>query len=131
MIFLNRNIEHTVEFYYDSTIPKNYFIQNIFLKNYFFNKKVNNCLYFSEPESFINELEDNYGIYSTEDNFEFLNYSSFYSFFTNNSVDVPRFFRRTKSVKRKINEITFLKLNNYIMRQGKKYKTLKYLNNTI
>jgi hypothetical protein len=81
--------------------------------------------------NFYDEIEDGYGIYDVEDNFDFMTYSSFYSFFSANTVDVPKFFKKTKSIKRQVSEITFLKFNNFFMRKGKRVKTTNLLNRTL
>jgi len=124
---LRRNIEHTVNFYYglESNLP--YRIQHTSftgakLKEHILDPWVT----IRSTESFL-EKEDVYGIYEVEDDFEYLRRSTFYDFFSNNKVDVPQFFRKTISVKRKINELPILKFTNYLMRHGKRYKTLKLI----
>jgi len=97
------------------------------MKEDFFIDKINFCLKTKESSSFFNEVEDEYGIFSTWEDFNYLNHSSFYEFFNINGVDVPKFFKKTKSVKRPINEISILKFNNYFMRNGSRYKSFKVL----
>ena len=77
------------------------------------------------------DLENNYGITQTHDDFNFLIKSDFNSFFISNNVDIPSYFDHTKSVKRSINNIPILKFNNYFMRDGLRYKTLFLLNQTV
>jgi hypothetical protein len=75
------------------------------------NIKFNSILKIKETSSFYDEKEDYYGIYHVEDDFEFLTTSDY-----------------IRSVRRPINELTYLKFNNYLMRKGMRLKTLKVLN---
>jgi len=120
-----------MDWYYATEMPNQHYIQYIPLNEEFVNDRVQNCLNFRELSSFYTERDDEYGLYRIEESFEYLTTSKFYSFFITNSVDVPRFFKKIRSVKRPINEVGYLKLNNYIMRHGKKLKTLQLLNHTL
>lgn len=92
------------------------------------NDKFKSILKIRDSSEFFDEKEDYYGIYQVEDDFQFLITSDFYSFFIENNIDIPHYFHYIRSVKRPINEITYLKFNNYLMRQGKRFKTLNMLN---
>lgn len=52
--------------------------------------------------------------------FKFLRKSSFISFFIKNLIDVPKCFKKVKSLKRLNYELPLLKLLNFLMRDGKK-----------
>jgi hypothetical protein len=112
-------------------LPNQHYIQYLPLSESFVNGKVLNCLDFKESSEFYTQRDDEYGLYRIEESFEYLITSKFYSFFITNNVDVPRFFRGIRSIKRPINEVGYLKLNNYLMRDGKKLKTLQLLNKTL
>lgn len=49
-------------------------------------------------------------------------------FFRTSGVDVPRFFSKTKSVRRFNNKVDYLKFNNYLMRSGGRAKSFRFLN---
>lgn len=93
----------------------------------FFNAQAKHCLSVRYTPEFYNELHDEYGVYEHEDEFDYMDRASFYEFFDENAVDIPCFFAKTKSVKRGINELEVLKFNNYFMRKGKRYKSLKLI----
>lgn len=131
MLVLNKQIGHSVEWYYGLDTPKEYYTQYLVTSNEFLRDKVSNCLSINELPSFYNELEDEYGISNGSDDFGYLVQSGFYEFFNSNNVDVPRFFKKTKSVKRGINNINLIKFNNYFMRSGKRYKALRLLMGTM
>ena len=60
-------------------------------------------------------------------NFDYLKYNSFIQFFTNLNLNVPRIYRKSKSLRRRQNEFDLLRMNNFLMRHGLRYKSLKYL----
>ena len=101
------------------------------MREKFFTEKIQHCLAVTESSEFFNEVEDEYGIFVVADDFDYLRFSTFYSFFGENNLDVPRFFKKTKSVKRPINEVSLLKFNNYFMRKGARYKSTKVLLNVL
>jgi len=78
-----------------------------------------------------NFLLDDFASDHARHTFEFLANSTFVSFFRSNLIDIPRCFKGTKSMRRHKNEIMLLKLNNYLMRGGKRYKTLNLLNSIL
>jgi hypothetical protein len=60
--------------------------------------------------------------------FKYLNASKFKSFFQQHQVDIPTFFKSSKSLYRPSNEIFLLKFINYIFRDGKLLKTSQIVN---
>lgn len=72
-----------------------------------------------------------YGEHEAIDDFEYLKERTFTSFFRNNSIDVPRCFQKTRSVRRPINQVDLLKLNNYLMRDGKRMKVFGYFSKSL
>ena len=70
---------------------------------------------------------DSYSTSQNKETFEYLRYSPFNTFFTNSKVDTPRCLLGTWSSRRKINKHLLLKFSNYIMRKGKRTKTLDVL----
>lgn len=128
MILVNRHVDHKVEWYYDEPQPERRLLQYVLFNEIKLHQKYKSILNIYESSDFYDEKEDYYGIYNVEDDFQFLITSDFYSFFITNNIDIPRCFRPIRSVKRPINEINFLKFNNYLMREGKRLKTLKTLN---
>ena len=127
MIPIRRNIEHTVEWHYGRQFSQTHLLQYKLLTYKQLSKNINDPVHLTASIDFFDEKDDLYGMYEVEDSFEFMKYSGFYNFFITNRVDVPRFFRKTRSVKRKVNELLLLKFNNYLMRHGKRYKCLKML----
>lgn len=57
--------------------------------------------------------------------FSYLRHSFFITFFLQNSLDVPVCFTKSKSLKRYNNQLPLLKFGNFLMRQGKRSKSLK------
>jgi len=131
LLIIRRDTDHYVEWYYDMPTPKHYFLQYMPLENDQLVDKTQNCIGVAESPLFIEEIEDAYGIYNVREFFDFIDYSSFYTFFTENRVDVPRFLRKTKSVRRSVNDLEFIKFNNYFMRKGMRYRTLNLLNTSL
>jgi hypothetical protein len=68
---------------------------------------------------------------NSKNEFNYLSNTTFTNFFKASNVDVPRCFKRTKTIRRSINEIEILKMNNYLMRHGKRYKTFKFLSKSL
>lgn len=59
--------------------------------------------------------------------FFYLKNSSFIKFFINNMIDVPICFKKSKSLKSKNFELPLLKFSNFLMKKGKRDKTLKII----
>lgn len=56
------------------------------------------------------------------DKYTAFRHSSFIEFFEKNSIDVPKCFKSTNSLRRSTFELFFLRFSNYLMKQGKKEK---------
>jgi hypothetical protein len=97
----------------------------------FYLEKLKHCLSIYDTNLFFDELWEEYGVYETLESFQYMNQSTFYSFFDTHSIDVPKCFEKTLSVKRFINELNLLKFNNYFMRDGQRYKSFRYLSKSI
>lgn len=72
------------------------------------------------PNNFINLNPDSNFLI----NFLYLRNSSFINFFINNLIDVPICFKKSKSLKTKNLELPLFKICNFLMKQGKKEKTI-------
>jgi len=124
-------MENSIEWFYDINYDQNSYIQLFNMDEDFFSKRIDNSLGVSEDKSFYIFDKEEYSDYNLEEIFEHINYSHFNDFFSENSLDIPRCFKDSLSLRRKSNELLQIKLNNYIMREGKRYKTLKFLNKSI
>ena len=130
-IAITKNIEHHIERHYEIESDKNYILQQLEIGEEFYEDRLFHCLDMRESLDFLDVLLDHYGEHEAIDDFEYLKDRTFTSFFRNNSIDVPRCFSKTKSVRRPINQIDLLKLNNYLMRDGKRLKVFKYLSSSL
>ena len=131
MFFLRKPYEHSIELHYGHHLQTTYYYQELPLQEEFFKEKLQHCLSLTDSKQFYEELEDGYGIYETEESFEYLNYSTFTMFFDEIAVDIPRCFKKTYSVKRSINELELLRFNNYFMRHGLRYKSFSFFSKTL
>jgi hypothetical protein len=122
-----KHIEHHIERHYEIESNKDYYLQQVELGDEFYEDRLEHCLRIFDTKEFNTFSLEEYGTHDSLEEFEYLHYSTFISFFRTHSIDIPRCFRATKSVRRKINETDYLKFNNYFMRQGKKTKHLNYL----
>ena len=129
--FITKNIEHHIERHYEIETDKNYVLQELEVGEEFYEDRLNHCLALVDPSDFTDLLLEHYGEHEAIDDFEYLKDRTFTNFFRNNSIDVPRCFRKTKSVRRPINQVDLLKLNNYLMRDGKRLKVFKALSKTL
>jgi len=130
-IFIIKNIEHHIERHYEIETDKNYILQELEVGDEFYEDRLYHCLDITESVEFDEVLHDHYGEHEAIDDYEYLKERTFTSFFRNNSIDVPRCFRKTRSVRRPLNEIDLLKLNNYLMRDGKRLKVFGYLSKAL
>jgi hypothetical protein len=89
-------------------------------------EKLNKYLNFFESDSFINWLDESYDFNDTFNTFQFLRHSDFKFFFSNSMVDIPQCFNNSKSLRRNINKTPLLRFNNYLMRDGKRYKSMNF-----
>ena len=119
----NWHIEH----HYVYPANEMYFLQRLKPSTNFFKYNFKYRLF---PENLTDSKElraEDYGLEDVFYEFEYLHYSTFIMFFSENQIDVPRCFRKTKSVRRRINENDFLKFNNYFMRHGLRYMSWSLL----
>jgi len=129
--YVTRNIEHHIERHYEIESNKDYLLQQLELEEEFYEDRLQHCLRITESLEFSEILLDHYGEHEAIDDFNFLKERSFKDFFKDESIDVPRCFRNTLSVRRSINQVDLLKLNNYLMRDGKRLKVFNQLARSI
>lgn len=129
--FITRITEHHIERHYETDTNKNYFLQHIYVSDEFYENRFMHCLGMQRSIELKNLLLDDYGSHNSYQDFEYLNNSTFTSFFRENSVDIPRCFQRTVSVRRAVNEVNLLKFNNYFMRHGKRWNFFTFLSKSI
>jgi len=130
-VFVTKNIEHHIERHYEIESNKNYILQELELEDEFYEDRLNHCLSMTDTAEFDDVLMDHYGEHESIDDFYFLKERVFTDFFRDNAIDVPRCFRKTLSIRRPINQVNYLKLNNYLMRDGKRLKVFGYLSKTL
>lgn len=130
-VLITKNIEHHIERHYEIESNKNYILQGLEVGDEFYEDRLDHCLAISDTLEFDEILMDHYGEHESIDDFYFLKERVFTDFFRDNTIDVPRCFRKTKSIRRPINQIDLLKLNNYLMRDGKRLKVFKYLSHSL
>lgn len=127
-MFFEKNYDHNLDIYFsEKNIYFNIYFQYIELDENFFNYKVKDYLKLGNFHQSGIENRDNYGMYDVEDFFDYSIYSPFYNFYKSNLVDIPKCFKKTKSVFRKQNNLDILKFNNYFMRKGLRYKVFNKL----
>lgn len=124
---VTKNVEHHIERHYEIESNKNYLLQQIEIEEEFYEDRFFHCLQIADSGEFIEILLDHYGEHVSWEEFEFLKERNFVSFFKDNLIDVPQCFKKTKSVRRPLNQIDLLKFNNYLMRHGKKEKSFLQL----
>lgn len=115
-------IEHHIERHYEYLPDTSIYLQRMSAPDEFFEHRLNRCLVMDDMVEVNEWLMEVYGSEDVVEEFEFLHYSTFTSFFRTKNVDIPRCFRKTKSVRRRVNETDMLKMNNYLMRHGKRSK---------
>jgi hypothetical protein len=126
-ILSTKHIEHHIERHFETETNKNYYLQQLACGEEFFQDRLSHCLSVVDTKDFANFVLDEHGDEDSLEDFEYLHCSTFTTFFRTHRIDIPRCFRKTRSVRRKINEADFLKFNNYFMRHGKRLKSLGYL----
>ena len=89
------------------------------------------CLQTKKTPELVYLLLEEYGTQESITEFFYLKQRTFTSFFRENQVDVPRCFNATGSVRRSNNELHLLKLNNYLMRDGKRAQSFNYLSKSL
>ena len=126
-----RNIEHHIERHYEIEADETSYLQRIAVDFEFYEDRLEHCLHIPEMHEVDLLLLDEYGDEDVLEEFEYLHYSTFISFFRSNSIDIPRCFRKTLSVRRAINEVDILKFNNYLMRHGLRARSWSFLSEMI
>ena len=122
-----KNIEQHIEKHYEIESNKDYFLQQIDISEEFYEDRFFPCITLQKQNDLKNLLLDDYGNHEAIDDFYYLKNRTFISFFRENSIDVPRCFAHTRSVRRATNELHLLKFNNYLMRDGKRAQSFKHL----
>ena len=79
---------------------KNYFLQQLDISEEFYEDRFFPCVFLQKQTELKNLLLDEYGIHESIDDFSYLKNRTFVSFFRENSVDVPRCFKHTNSVRK-------------------------------
>ena len=126
-LLITLNPDHNIGHHYEIESNKNSFLQYMDFDKKFFEQRLDHCLLIPQNTIFNEFMLEEFSKENSKDEFEYLSNITFTNFFKSSNVDVPRCFKRTKTIRRPINEIEILKLNNYLMRQGKRYKTFKFL----
>jgi hypothetical protein len=126
-----KNIEQHIEKHYEIESNKNYFLQQLDISEEFYEDRFFPCVFLQNQIELKNLLLDEYGTHESIDDFSYLKNRTFVSFFRENSVDVPRCFKHTSSVRRSNNELHLLKFNNYLMRDGKRAQSFKHLSHVL
>lgn len=89
-----------------------------------YSTKLNKYISINESDNFYFWLEENYSVNNSFYNFQFLKHSEFKYFFSSSMVDIPRCFNSSKSLRRPINKTPTVRFNNYLMRDGKRTKSM-------
>ena len=89
----------------------------------YFNK-LNKYISLGESDNFYCWLDESYELTSSFTVFEFLKHSEFKYFFSTSLVDIPQCFNHSKSLRRSINKTPLVRFNNYLMRDGKRLKSM-------
>ena len=126
-----KNIEHHIERHYEINSDKTLYLQRIPVKVEFYEERLKHCLSVPGLPEVDLLLLDEHGTADVFEEFEYLHYSTFISFFRGHLIDIPRCFRKTYSVRRRINENDFLKFNNYLMRSGLRTRCWYYLSEVL
>lgn len=123
-MFFTKNLDNSLDIdleIYD-LIDTNFYTKDMCDDIYF--NVLNGYLQLTESENFYHWLDENYESNDSFTIFEFLRYSEFKYFFSTSLVDVPQCFNFSKSLRRPINKTPLVKFNNYLMRDGKRLKTV-------
>lgn len=130
-IHITRNLEHHIERHYEIESNKTDWLQQIEIGEEFYEDRLALCLNVKYNLEFNEVLLDHYGEHEAFEDFFYIKEKNFTDFFRNNAIDVPRCFSKTKNIRRPINQLDLLKLNNYLMRDGKRLKTFNFLSQSI
>lgn len=128
LILISKNVEYAVEKNCISLWDKNFFLMDTSDTEDHYASKLKNCFNSSKFYSSLNYVSQNHATYQAINDFSYIRNCPFTLFFRISGVDVPRFFYKTKSVKRFNNKVDYLKFNNYLMRGGDRSKSFRFLN---
>jgi hypothetical protein len=131
VVTTTKNLEYHIDQhyeYYEYDVPK---YQELPATEDFIFQKIEHCLELEDSPELENFLLDEYALEDASKEFTFLGSSTFISFFQANLVDIPDSLDKSISLQRPQNELPILKLNNYFMRHGKRYQSMKLLNRTL
>jgi len=78
-----------------------------------------------ENKNLYNVITNKYGEGDSENYYSYFQENKFLDFFKSHKIDTPTCFNKTKSIRRPSNKLELIKFNNYLMRQGKRWKFLK------
>ncbi len=123
-MFFTKNVDNSLDVDLEiyELIDTNFYTKDMCDDIYF--NVLNKYLYLTESENFYYWLDENYDTNDIPNVFEFLRHSEFKYFFSTSLVDIPQCFNFSKSLRRSINKTPLVKFNNYLMRDGKRLKTL-------
>lgn len=130
-IFIHKNIEHHIERHFETKNKQSDFLQYINCGDEFFKKRLFLLVDVQETEAFSNLVMDEYGLDEITDDYEYLSNSLFTNFFKYNGVDIPKCFKKTKSMLNSKNELPVLKFLHFLMRDGQKLKSSVILQKSI
>lgn len=94
------------------------------LCNEIYFRKLNKYLELFEADNFFNWQDHVYTFDDVLESFWFMKHSDFKFFFSNSMVDVPQCFNASNSLRRNVNKTPLLRFNNYLMRAGKRMKSM-------
>ena len=131
IVLHTKNIEQHIEKHYEIESNKNCFLQQLDISEEFYENRFFPCITLQKQTELKHLLLDEYGVHESIDSFFYLKNRTFVSFFREHSVDVPRCFKSTTSIRRATNELHLLKLNNYLMRDGKRGQSFNHLSHVL
>ena len=100
-----------------------YYYKKDMCNDVYFNK-LNKYISLGESDNFYCWLDESYELTTSFTVFEFLRHSEFKYFFSTSMVDIPQCFNSSKSLRRSINKTPLIRFNNYLMRDGKRLKSM-------
>jgi len=130
-IIHTKHIEQHIEKHYEIESNKNRLLQQIDISEEFYEDRFSPCLDLKKTPELKFLLLEEYGTHESVNDFFYLKHRTFTSFFRENHIDVPRCFNSTYSVRKPNNELHLLKFNKYLMRDGKRAQSFKFLSKTL
>ena len=118
---------HALQYYPDMMYKEMIYHEKMFYESYvedtfkFINLNSKQLNYDTESSDYRHRVSMKF-----DNEFDYLKFTSFVQFFKNSGVKVPMAFRKSKSLRRDNLELELLKLINYIVKDGKRYKIMKY-----